>query len=83
MDLAGLDLVSAWDRANYRDVVALADAEDARKVRLAREFDAFGVEPPEMEVPDPWGFGDDAFDAVVEMLERVAYGVVEWVIASR
>lgn len=29
----------------------VSEGEDIRKVRLAREFDALGVEPPEMEVP--------------------------------
>ena len=73
-----LDMVLALDRSNFADVVALVgtDADAVGKVRLAREFDALGSLPPELEVPDPWGHGDDDFDHVVEMLERVADGVV-------
>lgn len=70
------DAVLAMDRANLRDIHAVAgDQAQLDRVRLFRTFD------PEAdhnaEVPDPWYSGPDGFDDVLAMVERTTDVLVE------
>jgi protein-tyrosine phosphatase len=75
-DFRGFDLLIALDRANLRELLALAPDEDAaEKVRLLREFDpaAAGV----LDVPDPYYGGDRGFETVLDMVEAACRGLLD------
>ena len=61
------DLILAMDRANLRDLRAVAPGDAARaKVRLLREFDPGSAGAPDLDVPDPYYDGADGFDRVLD-----------------
>ena len=68
-DFRRFDLLIALDRANLRELLAIApDDEGAEKVRLLREFDpASGG--GDLDVPDPYYGGDRGFETVLDMVE--------------
>lgn len=75
-DFHDFDLLIALDRANLRELLAVApDEEAAEKVRLLREFDprASG----ELDVPDPYYGGDRGFEAVLDMVEAACRGLLD------
>jgi protein-tyrosine phosphatase len=75
-DFAEFDLVIALDRANLRELLAIApDEEAAEKVRLLREFDprASG----DLDVPDPYYGGDRGFETVLDMVEAACRGLLD------
>lgn len=76
------DLILAMDHANRADIMVLAAnaAQSIGEVRLFRSFDSKA--DIEAEVPDPYFGGNDGFDAVLQMVERAAEGVVEYVSAE-
>ena len=68
-DLAHSDLILVMDRANLRDVLALAPDEQTRgKVRLFLDYAGQG----EAEVPDPYYGEEDGFPAVVGTVRAAA-----------
>jgi protein-tyrosine phosphatase len=74
-DLEAADLVLAMDRANLRDLEAMAArAGIDTEIRLFREFDP---EADDLEVPDPYYGGPDGFAEVVELCRRAARGVLD------
>jgi protein-tyrosine phosphatase len=75
-DFRRFDLLIALDRANLRELLAVAPDEDAaEKVRLLREFDpAAGAE---LDVPDPYYGGDRGFETVLDMVERACRGLID------
>lgn len=77
-DFARFDLILAMDRENLDALRALApDAEAATRVRLFRAFDpAIGAEGA--EVPDPYYGGSQGFEDVLDLCERAAEGLVDW-----
>ena len=76
-DFDRFDLIVVMDRANLRDVLALApDDAAAARVRLFRSFDA-EADPSDLDVPDPYYGGSDGFRHVVDMVRRAAAGLVE------
>jgi protein-tyrosine phosphatase len=75
-DFRSHDLVVAMDRANERDLLALApDEESRRKVVLFRSFDPEA--PGDLDVPDPYYGGDDGFEHVLDVVDRAARGLLE------
>ncbi len=77
-DFDAHDLVVAMDRANERDLLALApDAAAREKVVLLRAFDPEAVESGELDVPDPYYGGDDGFEHVLDLVDRAARGLLE------
>ncbi len=74
-DFEHYDLLVAMDRANARDLRALAPDEAARaKVRLFRDFDP---DADSDEVPDPYYGGRRGFARVVEICRSGAAGLVD------
>lgn len=67
------DLVLVMDSSNHSNVLALAGSVQQSKVFYLRAFD---LHDDELEVPDPYGFGDDAFERVLEMVERSVDGLL-------
>jgi protein-tyrosine phosphatase len=75
-DFRDFDLVIALDRANLRELLAVApDEEAAEKIRLLREFDprAGG----DLDVPDPYYGGDRGFETVLDMVEAACRGLLD------
>jgi protein-tyrosine phosphatase len=67
-DFRRFDLLIALDRANLRELLALApDEEAAEKVRLLREFEP--AASGDLDVPDPYYGGDRGFETVLDMVE--------------
>ncbi len=77
-DFERFDLLVAMDRANERDLRALAPDEESRaKVVLLRAFDPEAVRTGDLDVPDPYYGGDDGFEHVLDIVERACRGVLE------
>lgn len=74
-DFDRFDMILVMDRANLRDVLALAPRlEDRAKVRLYRTFDP---DTERDEVPDPYG-GDDAdYDRAAAQVVAAAEGLID------
>lgn len=71
------DLVIALDEGHLRELRALArDERDHGKVRLLRSFDPAAV-APDLDVPDPYYDDDEAFEHVMELIERAVPGILE------
>lgn len=81
-DFAAYDLVVALDTANEADLLGLAPDEDAAQkvVRLG----AFvpGEQGPGADVPDPWGLGPEAYQAMFDQVEQACSGLVGHVAAG-
>ena len=75
-DFDRFDLIVVMDRANLRDVLAVAPDDDtARRVLLFRSFDP-DAHPDDLDVPDPYYGGADGFGQVIDMVRRAAVGLV-------
>ncbi len=79
--LEDVDLVLAMDETNLRDVLALAQDEEAEsRVLMFRAFDPIADDPlagDQRDVPDPWFGGPDAFDLVLAIADRTAVELVD------
>lgn len=74
-DFGRFDIIVVMDRANLRDVLALApDLESQAKVRLFRTFDP---NTDDEEVPDPYGGPDEGYDRTIEQVRAAAAGLIE------
>jgi protein-tyrosine phosphatase len=75
-DFRRFDLLIAMDRANLRELLAIApDEEAAEKVRLLREFDP--ASSGDLDVPDPYYGGDRGFETVLDMVEAACRGLID------
>jgi protein-tyrosine phosphatase len=72
-DLQQFDLIVAMDRANLRDLEAMA-VPRARPPRLLGEFLPAGWP---LEVPDPYYRGDLGFEQVLDMLEEACPAILD------
>jgi protein-tyrosine phosphatase len=73
-DFERFDAIVVMDRANLRDVLAMAPGLQARaKVRLFRTYGPDG----EDEVPDPWGGTDHEYESMVAIVDAAAKGMVD------
>ena len=54
--------------------------EASSRLRLLRSFEPGGTAA---EVPDPYYGGDEGFEAVLDMCERAALGIVEYLDGDR
>ena len=76
-DFRRFDLLIALDRANLRELLAIApDDEAAEKVRLLREFDP-ASSGGDLDVPDPYYGGDRGFENVLDMVEAACRGLLD------
>ncbi len=75
-DLDAFDLILAMDAENLSDLLALADAAQAQRVRL---FLDFAPEAGVREVPDPYFGEEDGFDMVLDLLQAAAQGLADHV----
>ena len=71
------DLVIALDGGHLRELRALArDDRDRAKIRLLRSFDPAAV-GPDLDVPDPYYEDDEAFEHVMDLIERAVPGIMQ------
>ena len=82
-DFQDYDLVLAMDRANRRELRALArDSSEASKVHLLTEFDPSIAEGEEVDVPDPYYGGEDGFEEVLDLVEASCEGLLQQIRAG-
>lgn len=80
-DFDRFDAIVVMDRANLRDVLAMAPrTEDRAKVRLFRTFDPATDSD---EVPDPYGGPDEDYRVMIEQVTAAAAGLVATLAAER
>lgn len=73
--LVAADLVLVMDENNHQEVMRLATSdEESSKIHYLRAFD---TEADSHEVPDPYSLPDEAFEAVLEMVERSTDGLIK------
>ncbi|HTW43127.1 MAG TPA: low molecular weight protein-tyrosine-phosphatase [Solirubrobacteraceae bacterium] len=83
-DFEQFDLLLAMDKANLRDLRALARDEQQRaKVRLLREFDPASLGERDLDVPDPYYGGEDGFGEVYDLVRAACLGLLEEIRAGR
>jgi protein-tyrosine phosphatase len=83
-DFDDFDLIVAMDRANLRELLALAPDEDAaEKVRLLREFDPASADAGDLDVPDPYYGGERGFERVLDLVEAACRGLLGELRAAR
>ncbi|NUR61266.1 MAG: low molecular weight phosphotyrosine protein phosphatase [Catenulispora sp.] len=71
------DLVIALDAGHLRELTALARTDqDRAKLHLLRSFDPAAA-LPDLDVPDPYYEDDEAFEHVMELIERAAPGILD------
>lgn len=74
-DFDRFDIIVVMDRANLRDVLAMApDLEDRAKVRLFRTFDP---ETDSDEIPDPYGGPEEGYDRTIAQVRAAAVGLID------
>ncbi len=82
-DLEDFDLILAMDRANLRDLIALADDEADGRIRLLREFDPASAGSGDLDVPDPYYGASGGFEEVFDLVEAACRGLLEEIRAGR
>ena len=78
-DLDDFDLILAMDAENYSDLLALADPEQAERIRL---FMDFAPQAGVREVPDPYFGEEDGFETVLDLIQAAAEGLADHVEAE-
>jgi protein-tyrosine phosphatase len=83
-DLEDFDVVLAMDRANLRDLQALAgSAPESEKIRLLRDFDPASAGDGDLDVPDPYYGADGGFEEVFEIVEAACQGLLAEIRSGR
>jgi protein-tyrosine phosphatase len=71
-DFKSFDLIYAMDRANLRDILALASTgEERKKVKLLLDEVFAGSQ----EVPDPYFGGPDGFEKVYQLIDKACTAI--------
>lgn len=79
------DLILVMDSSNYQNVINLAAQPDHRQKvfylrqfdPLLRDIDPLGPHANRLEVPDPYGLAERAFEKVLEMVEDSVEGLLQ------
>ena len=75
-DFDKFDLIVAMDTENQRELQSRTRrAEQARKIRLLREFDP--ASGPNDSVPDPYYGGDEGFETTFRIVEAGVQGLLQ------
>jgi len=75
-DLNAFDLILAMDGENLSDLLAMANDEQAGRIRLFLEF---APQAGTREVPDPYYGGEEGFEHVLDLLQQAASGLADHV----
>jgi protein-tyrosine phosphatase len=82
-DFEDFDLLIAMDRANLRELRALAsDDEQRARVRLLREFDPASAGGADLDVPDPYYGAPGGFEEVLDLVQAACEGLLAQVRAG-
>lgn len=74
-DFDRFDIIVAMDRANLKDLIALAPSKEAQaKIRLFRTYDPEAAS--DAEVPDPWGGPAAGYEETVRIVRAAARGLI-------
>lgn len=73
-DFRTFDLIVTMDENNLRDAQRMAPADATAKVVALRSFDAGG--DGDLEVPDPWGQPDTAYEHMYDLVENAVDGLI-------
>ena len=74
--LVAADLVLVMDNHNHQEVSKFVTSDkEERKIFYLREFDP--TKPESVEVPDPYSLPDEAFDNVLQMVEKATDGLIK------
>jgi protein-tyrosine phosphatase len=73
-DVERFDLLLAMDESNRAGLLALCNSDQRHKVRMFLEF-AEGAD--RLDVPDPYGGGEDGFERVLDLVEDASRGLLE------
>ena len=74
--LVAADLVLVMDNHNHQEVSKFVTSdEEERKIFYLREFDP--TKPESVEVPDPYSLPDEAFDNVLQIVEKATDGLIK------
>jgi len=74
--LVAADLVLVMDNHNHQEVSKFVTSdEEERKIFYLREFDP--TKPESVEVPDPYSLPDEAFENVLQMVEKATDGLIK------
>ena len=76
-DVEEFDVLLAMDRANLRDLQALAGGEDDGRIRLLREFDRASAARGDLDVPDPYYGAAGGFEEVFDLVEAACRGLLD------
>jgi protein-tyrosine phosphatase len=68
------DLILVMDSSNFTAVSELAHQSDLEKIQYLRAFDPMATD---LDVPDPYGKSDAAFEEVLAMIERATDGLLK------
>jgi protein-tyrosine phosphatase len=79
-DFERFDLILAMDRENLAELRRRAPPQYRERVRL---FLQFAPELGEEDVPDPYYGGDAGFEAVLDLAERAARGLLDYLRSVR
>ncbi len=74
-DFYEFDLVLAMDLSNQQDLLALAPPNRECDIRLFLDF----AEGDVREMPDPYYGGADGFDHVLDLVEKGAEGLLDYI----
>lgn len=81
-DLQNFDKIYCMDLNNYKDVISMAEDENQRK-KISLFLEAAGETGENIEVPDPYWGGMDAFEKVYQMLDKAAEQVAKNLIKEK
>lgn len=74
-DFYTFDILLAMDLANQRDLLAMAPPNRECDIRLFLDF----AEGDERETPDPYYGGASGFERVLDLIERGAAGLLDYI----
>lgn len=72
-DFEKFDLILAMDQANYDDLIQISPPQYHHKIKRLLSF----CDVAELEVPDPYYGGDEAFEQVLDLIELGCKGVLD------
>ena len=72
-DLKKYDVIFGMDQGHVRQLKAMAQPEDRKKIYLYRDFDPEGSG----NVPDPYYGGDEGFEEVFAIIHRTSSALIE------
>jgi protein-tyrosine phosphatase len=73
-DFERFDLILAMDRSNWSELRQIAPPAARERIRLFLEY---GPDVDLMDVPDPYYGGPNGFEAVLDMIEATARGLLQ------